>query len=602
MSEQVSIIVVDPEQKERRVWAVRGQNLREALVLTGLDPGGTCGGRGTCGKCKVRVESASSPMGAEERSRLLPEEIKAGERLACFIDVNESMTVRVDYSENMKGSKIRPRMADAGRVDPKYVETRRIFIEGLDKQNPVPLYDRLKKAMPGLIMKIPPDNLNDLAALDRQGRPTMELYALIFEGREVKCLSRDNDSAYGIALDLGTTSLQASLVDLVDGEVVSITSQTNLQRVLGEDIISRVSHCLDNPEGLGNLNRILINGVNAMIDELLAESGIPADQIFAFSVVGNPVMLHFFLRFNVNGFGSMPYYGMFYSDYLASAAALGLKANPEATVFLLPQIGGFVGSDTVSGLLSLNALNDQRFLYIDIGTNGEVVIGNRGQFWAASAAAGPAFEGGSITRGMRAVTGAIDRVQIKDGSLSYHVLGGVNPRGLCGSGIIDLVGSLLEGQYLDSMGQFTSLSEERLAMRAGARGLELRLSGKSYPEIVFNQEDVRQLQLAKSAVRTAADILLEKAGMNAKDLNAVFLAGTFGSYVDPEKAVRIGLLPRVDGSIVKNIGNAAAAGAVKALLSPFQQEEARSLAGRIKYIELASQQNFSDLFIKNLNF
>ena len=250
MLEQVSIKVVDPEQKDRRVWAIRGQNLREALVLTGLDPGGTCGGRGTCGKCKVRVEDAAYSMGPEERGHLLPEEIKAGERLACFINVEEPMTVRVDYSENIKGSKVKPRIAEPGR-ETRYVETRRIFIEGLDKQNPVPIFDRLRQALPGMILKIPPDNLNELAALDRQGRPTMELYALIFEGREVRCLSRSQESAFGVALDLGSTSLQASLVDLVTGEVLAISSQTNLQRVLGEDIISRVSHCLERPEGLG---------------------------------------------------------------------------------------------------------------------------------------------------------------------------------------------------------------------------------------------------------------------------------------------------------------------------------------------------------------
>ena len=589
MSEQVCIKVVDPEQKERRVWAIRGQNLREALVLTGLDPGGTCGGRGTCGKCKVRIENAAYPMGVEERGRLLPEEIRAGERLACFLEVQEPMTVRVDYSESIRGLKVKPRMAGAVRESARYVEARRVFIEGLDKQNPVPIFDRLKQALPGFILKIPPDNINELAAHDRQGRPTMELYALIFEGREVRSLSRSNDSAFGIALDLGSTSLQASMVDLVRGEVLAVSSQTNLQRVMGEDVISRVSYCLENPEGLDNLHRILINGINSMIDELAEEAGVSQNDIFAFSVVGNPVMMHFLLRFNVSGFGSVPYYGLFYSDYLTTAAALGLKANPEASVFLLPQVGGFVGSDTVAGLLCIPALNDLRFLYIDIGTNGEVVAGNRGQLWAASAAAGPAFEGGSISQGMRAVAGAIDRVQIVEGVLSFHVLGQASPRGICGSGIIDLVGSLLEAEYLDHKGQFTPLAGQRVSIRPGPRGPELVLTPQSCPEIVFSQEDLRQVQLAKSAVRTAADILMERAGLTAKGLDAVFLAGTFGSYIDPEQAVRIGLLPAVKPGIIRNLGNAAAEGAVKALVSPANQEEAKNIARRIKYNELAGQ-------------
>ncbi|MEN6390597.1 MAG: ASKHA domain-containing protein [Syntrophomonas sp.] len=601
MSEQVRFTAIGPEQKEKDIWAIPGQNLREALVLAGLDPGGTCGGRGTCGKCKVRIEGNIKPISAPERNKLLPDEIKAGERLSCLCTVENSLTVTVDYSEILPGLKAHPRSAYLPIAE-KQLEIKHIFLPGFDRQNPLPLFERLKAALPGLQMRIPPENFNELAALDRQGRPTMELYALIFGGREVRGLSREKQSAYGAALDLGTTSLQGVLVDLSRGEAVAMASHTNLQRVYGQDIISRISYCLENRDGLDNLHRILINGIDSMVEELCEKAGISPDKMASFTVVGNPVMLHFLLRFQVGGFGAAPYCGLFTSDYLSSAATLGIKANPEAAVWLLPQIGGFVGSDLLAGLMTITNRMELRFLYIDIGTNGEILVGNKGDFWTASAAAGPAFEGGAISSGMRADAGAIDRVRLQDGLLDCHVLGQTLARGICGSGIIDLLGCLLEANYLDANGIFTEAASEKLTMRSGTRGAELLLYTQGQADVIFNQDDVRQVQLAKSAVRTAIEILLNKAGLKSRDLDVVILAGAFGSYIDPEQAIRIGLLPEVEPGLIKNVGNAAAQGAVMALFSPSYQEAARTLSNRVQYVELATQADFQQLFIKNLNF
>ncbi|HWP95842.1 MAG TPA: ASKHA domain-containing protein [Syntrophomonadaceae bacterium] len=601
MSEQVKIQVIGPDKAETSVWAIKGQNLREALVLSGYDPGGTCGGRGTCGKCKVRLEGQVDPLGPEERARLLPEEVKAGERLACFCSVKGPLTASIDYNVLAPGYKIGPRWPGK-RMAGQEVQTRSIFIPGLDKQNPLPLFDRLVDALPGFQIKIPPENLQALAAIDRQGRPALELQALVFEGREVRYISRETESAYGVALDLGTTSLQAILVDLARAEVVAIASHTNLQRVFGQDIISRISYCLENQEGLENLHRILINSVNDMVAELTSQAGISPYNLFSFSAVGNPVMLHFFLNLSPNGFAALPYCGLFGRDFLTTAAALSIDANPEAALWVLPQVGGFVGADTVAGLLTIPHLADLRFLFIDIGTNGEVVVGNRGKLWASSAAAGPAFEGGGITRGMRATPGAIDRIRWnQEGQLSYHVLGNMEPRGLCGSGIIDLTACLLEGECLNPEGNFSEQAWEKLAMRSRSRGAELVLDS-GHSDLVFDQEDVRQVQLAKSAIRTAIEVLLNRAGLTSRDLDAVFLAGAFGSYIDPEQAVRIGLLPALDLSKICNLGNAAAEGAVMALLSPANREDAGKIARNVQHVELAAQAEFQDLFLSNLNF
>lgn len=601
MSEHVKIRVIGPDKSETGVWAVKGQNLREALVLSGHDPGGTCGGRGICGKCKVRLEGQVDALAPEERNHLLPEEIKDGERLACFCSIKGPMTAMLDYDVLMAGDKTAPRTGK--KLSGVGVQIRSIFIPGLDKHNPIPIYDRLIDALPGLDIRIPPENLSDLSSIDRLGRPALELQALIFEGREVKFIARQAESAYGVALDLGTTSLQAVLVDLARGEVSAVASRTNLQRVFGQDIISRISYCLENQEGLENLHRILINSVNEMVEELTAQAGIIPKNIFSLTVVGNPVMLHFFLKLSSNGFAAAPYCGLFLRGFRTGANILGIDANPEAGVWVMPQIGGFVGADTVAGLLSLPSITDLNFIYIDIGTNGEVVIGNRKGLWAASAAAGPAFEGGGISRGMRAIPGAVDRVRWSaEGQLSCHVLGGIEPKGFCGSGIIDLTGCLLEKGYLDDSGQFNEQAGDVLDMRNGSRGAELVLESSGSSKLAFDQEDVRQVQLAKSAIRTAIEILMKRSGMDRRDLDAVFLAGSFGSYIDPEQAIRIGILPEVETDKIRNMGNAAAHGAVMALISPRARDEAGKIGSMTRHVELADQEEFQDLFLKFINF
>jgi uncharacterized 2Fe-2S/4Fe-4S cluster protein (DUF4445 family) len=385
-----------------------------------------------------------------------------------------------------------------------------------------------------------------------------------------------------------------------------MASQSNMQRIYGQDIMSRLSYALEHEDGAEVLNKVLINNINAMIDDMSRQTGCLPDRIFKVSAAGNPVMLHFFLNLNTAGFGAAPYTGLFADALQLDCSQTGLNINRMAKLLVLPQLGGFVGADTTACLLTLSKCLNTTFLLCDIGTNGELVVCSRGKMWAASAAAGPALEGGALSSGMRAGIGAIERIRMADGKIAYDVIGGGAPKGMCGSAVIDLIAGLLQNGCLDESGVYTEAASEYFQVRSGSRGQEIILleadatSGNA--AIVFNQEDVRQIQLAKSAIRTAVEILLKEAGLKAADLDKVYMAGAFGSYLDALNLIRIGMLPDVKPERIINIGNAAAEGAVMALISHSCLGEAKRIKQQVRTVELANYPRFQELFLHYLGF
>jgi uncharacterized 2Fe-2S/4Fe-4S cluster protein (DUF4445 family) len=480
------------------------------------------------------------------------------------------------------------------------------LVPGLQEEFPTPIYDRIKQALARYRLELSVENLNYLAALDRPGRPTLELHAVIIDETKVQYVGRRRELLMGLALDIGSTSLWAALLDLETGETIAMASHSNMQRIYGEDIISRVNYAIENEEGALALQRILINNLNSMIEEMLEETGTDPVNIYRVTAVGNPVMLHLLTGLSTIGFGAAPYIGIFSEELKITAANLGLKVNPLSQLIILPQLGGFVGADTTACLLTLSPFHDQTFLLIDIGTNGEIVLCHQGSMWAASAAAGPAFEGGAIGCGMRAGLGAIDKVVVEQGKLVFRVIGGGPPRGICGSGIIDLIAVLLRENCLDKNGIFTEKAKLSYNMRNGDHGAEIILlegEGRlSASPLVLSQDDIRQVQMAKSAIRTAIDLMLQKANIAPSRLDNIYLAGAFGSYLDTINIIDIGLVPAADPGKIRNIGNAAAEGAIMALLSPAQLEAAATIKTKVQYIELAQQQEFQAIFLKNLSF
>lgn len=606
MPDQIKIKVLQTDGSEDSCWTLPGKSVYQVLELMGLNAGGTCAGAGTCGKCKVRVEGQVSRMDASEQSFLMPEEIRNGQRLACCCKVHGEATIYLDlipseYNVKQRVLKYKP---PAGKRSGAVYKT--IFIPGRQSDITIPLYDRIQQALPAYQLNLSMDNLNSLHKIDRPGRPTLELQALILEEQEVCLVEREQAGVLGLALDLGTTSLFASLLDLETGEVLAMAAQSNMQRIYGQDIISRLTYAQQNHDGAEALHIILINNINAMIADMTGQTGHSTDRIYKITAVGNPVMLHFFLGLDTVGFHAAPYVGLFSAAMQINAASLELHVNARAKLHVLPQVGGFVGADTTACLLTLSKCFKNTFLLCDIGTNGEIVICNKGKLWACSAAAGPALEGGALRSGMRAGPGAIEHFSIKDQKLEYEVIGGELPKGLCGSAVIDLIACLLEIDCLSKEGIFTPTIAEYFQAGEGSRGQEIILvaadAASGNTAIVLNQEDIRQIQLAKGAIRTAIDFLLKEAGLQASDLERIYLAGAFGTYLNADSLIKIGLLPEIKREKVVNIGNAAAEGAMMALVSKERLEEATKIKQQLRTVDLANQPGFQEVFIANLGF
>lgn len=603
MSDKVAINVVSSSGKEYIVWGFKGQSIYEALLLNNFDTEGSCAGRGTCGKCKVKAEGLLSEISDTEREMMLPEELKQNTRLACQAIIEDEVTVYLDNYKTLNKTSLYHGIDS--NISAGEVKVQSFYIPGLDKELGIPIHSRIKEALKDYEVNLTPDNINQLLSIDRIGRPSLELQAVVFNNRIVKYVSRENEGVYGIALDLGSTSLFAALVDLVTGSVLAISSITNMQRIYGADIISRINYSNQSDEAQRNLQKILINNINTMIEEVVNEAGILPRQIYSFVAAGNPVMLHFFAGISVKGFGSYPYVGAFVDELVLKAKDIGLLANWDAEVMLLPQVGGFVGADTVAALLTLDKVNSC-YLMVDIGTNGEIVLHKDGKMWATSAAAGPAFEGGHITCGVRAGAGSIDKVFLnQDEELEFHVIGEPPVRGLCGSAIIDLVACFLKANCIDNNG-IIDLNACKLKVLDNDSEIQLVIYDKNDiitgKPIIFTQEDIRQVQLAKSAIRTAIDMLMETAKVSYSEIENIFLAGAFGNYINPVSAIAIGMLPPVDVNRVKNIGNAAGNGAVLALLSSAKRTLANKIAKNITYIELANHPDFQKRFLENINF
>lgn len=606
MKEQVKIKLVKADGSEYGFWSLEGKRLWDSLADSGIDIGGSCGGNGLCGKCKLRVEGDPGPISAKEREYLLPEEIRQGFRLACFCHVHAPLQVYLDYTGQEQGAYgFTPfHSSDQG---PALIQVKPFFIPGMDNENPVSLHRRLTTALSQYELDLSMENLAFLSRLDRSGRPALELRALVYPGDRIQYIGPKSGQAFGIALDIGTTTIFAALVDLQSRETRAVISRSNLQKTYGDDIVARLSYALNNPDGMLTLQRVLINSINGCVEEMISKVGIGAPDIYAFSVAGNPVMLHFFLGLNPAGFAAAPYIGWFSDQLKCSARLLHLHAAQEAVCYILPQIGAYVGADTVAALLTIPTEGDHTYLLVDIGTNSEIVLKHKEQMWAASAAAGPAFEGGGITCGMRAGEGAIDRVfPGEEGKLEFNVLGNDLPRGLCGSAVIDLLAYFLEQGLIDRHGIIISPESGPFQIDSNQNGDSIVLLREEQTahglKITINQEDIRQVQLAKAAIRSAIDSLISEAGISYEQIDCLYLAGSFGNYINPLNALRIGLLPPVPVSAIKSIGNAAGSGLIQVLLSASAWARTSLISRQVSHIEIAKRDGFQELFLSQIDF
>lgn len=417
---------------------------------------------------------------------------------------------------------------------------------------------------------------------------------------------------YGIAFDIGTTTVVGMFWDLSENSLVDMIAKTNPQSRYGSDVISRITWSSESPENLKKMQSLILDCFNEMLDTFSAQYGICRERIGKASVVGNTTMSHLFLGYDAASLARAPFEPAFTGPVLRTAKSMGLHMSPDAQISVLPNIAGHVGSDIVGVMIASGLKRKPGItLVIDIGTNGEIVLAGKGRMLACSTAAGPAFEGARIHQGMRAAVGAIEKVEINNGQVTIKVIGNTDPAGICGSGLIDAIAQMLDAGLVTFNGNLLTRDEALLKgihpdladrLRRGENGNEFLLAFGDRQEIVLNQKDIREVQLAKGAIFGGIQVLLECLGTDVAEMDEIMLAGAFGSYIDKRSALRIGLLPDVGMEKVSYIGNAAGVGACMALLSAKSMDEAELQSKEVEHVELALHPTFEREYLQGMYF
>jgi uncharacterized 2Fe-2S/4Fe-4S cluster protein (DUF4445 family) len=580
-----------------------GTTLFSAAHWIGLPIDSTCGGRGTCGKCKVRVLEGTSEVSPADHRLLRKDEVENGWRLSCQARIYEDITCEVPQLLRV------PKAATMGLsrlviIDPN---VRKVYLELTEPD----LHDqrsdvtRLREALTAeghdMSASVPV-----LRTLPKALREAGFKVTAVLAGEHLVAVEPGDttEECFGVAFDVGTTTLVGTLMNLRTGMAAAVRSTLNGQAPYGADVISRISHAMNGADSIEELKTAVVATMNGILDELYREAGITPERTYEAVVVGNVTMLHLLLGIDPTPISMMPFTPAFMDALSVPAREVGLRIHPAGYVQTLPALGAYVGADIVSGVLATNiAREDKLRVFVDVGTNGEIVIGNSRRTLATAAPAGPAFEGSQIKCGMRATDGAIEGVQLGEG-VELQVIGGdVAPLGLCGSGLVDAVAQLLNVGLLDHSGRMRSAADvpdhplaDRLIEVEGVRAFLLAEG------VYLSQRDVRELQFAKGSIATGIKILMNILGVAAADLDEVYLGGSFGSYLNPESAKIIGLVPDVDVDKIVAVGNSAGEGAKIALLSYRERQVAFELPSRIEYIELSGRSDFNDAFVEVLRF
>jgi len=615
-----------PDRKNIKVG--KGTPVLEALERVGISIDTPCGGKGICGKCKILITKGINKITSIEEKLISEEEIRKGFRLACQTKVFEDsiikipLKIRLDFNK-LFTSKLKGDIHNIKKSFSLESDLKKVFLDlekpSLDDQRSdwERIKDRLSLMKIGNIsnLKVPIEILKKIPNLIRKADFRVTVTILNNEVIDIES-GNTTKSSYGIAFDIGTTTVVGYLVDLRTGEELSAVAKTNPQIIHGDDVISRIEFVQKQKDGLKKLQEEIVNTLNEIVRETTQRAGINKNNIYETVVVGNTCMHHLFLGLNPSNIAPSPYIPV-----IKESLSLKAKDIPElaldsiADIFTLPNISAFVGADIVGGVLSTSMWMEEKIvLFVDLGTNGEVVLGSKKKLWACSTAAGPAFEGARISSGMRAVEGAIDKVKITNKSVTWRIINNVKVKGLCGSGLIDLIAEMLKIGLINKSGKLinrencqSEIGEEikkRIIREIEGNKFILVKSDKAEggEPIYLTQRDIREVQLAKAAIYAGIKILLKEVGIYPEDIQEILLAGAFGNFINKESARRIGLIPHLPLRRIRFIGNAAGKGAEIALLSKKMREVSQEMSKKVKYIELSSRPDFQEEFIKAMSF
>lgn len=600
-------------QKSGTLYQIEsGATLLDVVRQHKLEVHAPCGGKGTCKKCKVEVDGLGTVLACKTKLEpALWDKIGLPHDQALVIHANEREKTR---------QKIVTDHAPVEQLAEPLVRRRQVTVPAASLQHPDPDAVRFADAC-GL--SVPSALLNTLHNQLQAQNGQLTVDCRVDTQDVLRFVQPSAPALLGVAVDLGTTTLAAYLYDLTTGQRLAEASALNPQKAYGADVISRIDYALQDPEALKKLQAELVSGINGLITELCAKpraeqdtQAVPPDpeQLMLIALAGNTTMMHLLSGLNPAGLAKAPFVPVSLAGQTLPAATLGIRIASAGLALLLPSIASYVGADITAGILACNLDRSKKkstSLLLDIGTNGEIVLATENGLVACATAAGPAFEGANISCGMPAQRGAID-LAIFDHNLKMRIIGpmGTPVRGLCGSGLVALIASLLDAGVIDETGRLCDPDDadhlpdalrERLVEVDGQPAF--RLSPQSQEEGVYlTQRDIRELQNAKAAMAAGVEILLKQAGLKFKDLDRIYLAGGFGSQIKVSQAIRIGLLPPQTEKIVQSVGNTSAAGAALCLLQARLNTRANKIARKVRYFELSSNPQFSDLYIDAMMF
>jgi len=584
-----------------------GVTVFDAASWNGLAIDSTCGGHGTCKKCKIQIIEGEVPVSRLDIRAFSSEQLADGWRLACVARANGNLKVDVPPLST------RPKAATVGvgrqvilrpAIQKRYVE---LVEPTLHDQRPD--IDRLRDAMDDLSFEADLSVLKTLPTVLRKS--DFKVTAVVVDEHLIAVEPGDTTAFnHALAFDLGTTTVVATLLDLTTGTPMAVKSMLNKQQPFGADVISRISATMMDPQAQGLMQVAGLATLNELAAEVCAEAKIDPNTVYETAIAGNATMVQILLGVDPEPVGVAPFITAAQKWPTFTAQEVGIEILPSARVFLFPAFGAYVGGDIVAGVLATGMDRDKRVrLLIDVGTNCEIVLSSGDTILTTAAPAGPAFEAASIACGMRAADGAIEVVQINKGELKLGTIGDVEPVGICGSGLVDAVYALHKIGLLDDSGRFVTdeiaaeiapTLNSRLVTREAGDRIFILHGDVADPVVYLSQRDVRELQFAKASIATGWRLLLEEAGLVDDDVQQVLLAGSFGSYLSPTSAIGIGLVPKLPVMRIVSAGNVAGEGAKMVLLSNTERSGATTLLDEVDYVELSDRPDFNDKFFIEL--
>jgi uncharacterized 2Fe-2S/4Fe-4S cluster protein (DUF4445 family) len=600
-----------PEGAEVRVPS--GTPVFDAASWNGIAIDSTCGGHGTCKKCRVRIVSGEVPVGPLDPRAFDVDQLRDGWRLACRASARGDLVVEVPPLQT------RPKAALAGVgrhvILRPAVQKRHLVLEEPTMEDQRSDLQRVLDSLDDLEPHTSIEVLRSIGSVLRSSG--WDVTAVVCD-QELIALEPGDTTArrFAIAFDLGTTTVVATLLDLESGQPLAVRSMLNRQQPFGADVITRISATMMDSEALGALGARVHETMSSLASEVCAEGEVDPREVYEITVCGNVTMMHLALGIDPEPLSMAPFVVSTHSyPDDVRAREFGLDVHPRAPAFVFPSLGAYVGGDIVAGMLATGLTRDRRVrLFIDVGTNSEIALGSVDRVVATAAPAGPAFEAAQIRCGMRAAPGAIEGVKISGDGIALDVIGDAEPEGICGSGLVDAVAGLVHCGLLEHSGRFIP-DEQAAASHPGLAGRLTKIGeervfvldwrGGQDPErsVFLSQRDVRELQFAKASIATGWNILMRELGVvDVSYISQVLLAGSFGAYLTPLSAVRIGLVPPIALPRIVSAGNVAGEGAKIAALSVRERAEAHSILREVEYVELSGRPDFNDMFVDQLSF